>query len=247
MLLFGITFLYFSYTRKAIDYIHPKLVPIMFACGIIFVITAFLYIVKVKSIRVENFKFSQILFIIPILMAFIFPATSVNSNFVDISSKKLENAMNNDKKNSTKNSTEVNEEEIKSNNDETKKDGMNIKEKKLIMDTENFLPVLEAIYNSIDEYVGWEIAGEGYIYKEDKLDKDKFVLARSLMSCCAADAQVIGIICDYNKAVMLKANDWFHVEGKITKYDFEDTTIPLLEVVKIEKIEKPESDFVYPY
>lgn len=78
------------------------------------------------------------------------------------------------------------------------------------------------------------------------------MVARLIMVCCAADAQVVGLLSNYEKTAELEKDQWVRVEGKITYIDNadkkygEDPKVPMINVSKVEKIEQPSNPYIYP-
>lgn len=235
-LVYGVVFLYFSLSGKALEYVHPKIVPIMIACGIIFICSFFVLLRNKHEENAEKVNFSIIIFILPIILALIFPTQTLNKEFTDMS-----------KQTSEDNKGNVNKEDL---NSEDVNNDISVNEKlssSLIkIDTGDFINILNELYEKIDDYVGKEVEIEGFVYKEDRFG-DKFIISRSLMVCCAADTQVVGLMCDYNDSKSLKQNSWFKVVGTIEKYTFEDKIVPLIKISSLSPIEELKNSYVYPY
>lgn len=62
------------------------------------------------------------------------------------------------------------------------------------------------------------------------------------MSCCVADVQIVGLMCEYDNSVDLKENEWVSVEGVI---DVKDNK-PVINVKEVIKLEKPKNSYIYP-
>jgi putative membrane protein len=79
------------------------------------------------------------------------------------------------------------------------------------------------------------------------LAKDEFVVARLEMICCAADVQVTGLICDYNKVSELNDDSWITTFGTMDteNHDYGEEN-QLMSVIKGEKIE-PAANFKISY
>ncbi len=56
-----------------------------------------------------------------------------------------------------------------------------------------------------------------FVYKDPKLTKNYFVMARVVVACCVADATPIGIIAETPDATTFKADTWLEVEGVLQK------------------------------
>ena len=56
---------------------------------------------------------------------------------------------------------------------------------------------------------------KGIIANDPRLEKNKTVIGRHIMTCCVDDIQYGGMICVFNKNVALKTRDWITVKGTI--------------------------------
>lgn len=115
----------------------------------------------------------------------------------------------------------------------------------------NYLRELDMIWNNLDKYKGKTIIISGFVYKEDNFSEKEFAVARMLMTCCAADAQIIGFMANWANANELEKDQWVRVYGTIdsTKYKKDgknESAYPLIKVDKLEKINKPENIYINP-
>jgi putative membrane protein len=92
---------------------------------------------------------------------------------------------------------------------------------------------------------------KGFIYKQNGLNKDEFILSRILVSCCAADAQIVGVLCDYSKGDELTEGTWVNIVGTLREREYKDdksgevSIIPKIKVDKLEKIDKGSNEYIY--
>jgi len=91
----------------------------------------------------------------------------------------------------------------------------------------------------------------GFVYKSKKLKKDRYIIARLIMYCCAADAGITGLIFDAEKTgVSFKKDEWLELYGHIEMQNagssgkFEQA--PVLIVESYKKIPPESSPYVYP-
>lgn len=116
----------------------------------------------------------------------------------------------------------------------------------------NFLVVMEALWEHTDTYLGRELEMLGFVYEDPLLGTDDFVLARLVMTCCAADAEVAGLLCRYSERGGLTAGQWVTVRGKLAKMPFYNAALrevidmPYLQVTEIIPSEKPAQEYIYP-
>lgn len=115
-------------------------------------------------------------------------------------------------------------------------------ENKLVLNSDNYSRLFQQLMQNPSSYKGEKIQTEGFIYKQKNFKNNEFVIAREVMTCCVADIQIAGPMCQYDKTVDLKENDWFRIEGTI---DIKDN-MPIIKVEKLISVTKPKSEYIYP-
>ncbi|MGH4118403.1 TIGR03943 family putative permease subunit [Clostridium sp.] len=126
-----------------------------------------------------------------------------------------------------------------------------VKGETIDMTSENFMNFYENIYGKPYNYVGRSIKMKGFIYKQNRLNKDEFILSRILVSCCSADAQLVGLLCNSSKAEVLTEGTWVNIEGTLEQHEYRDNkygeinVIPIIKVNKIEQIEGENNEYIY--
>jgi putative membrane protein len=126
-----------------------------------------------------------------------------------------------------------------------------VKGKTIEMASGNFINTYENIYGNPYDYVGRVINMKGFIYNQNGLSKNEFILSRILVSCCSADAQLIGLLCDYSEGKVFTEGTWVNVEGTIGQYEYKDAksgeinVIPIIKIDKIEQIEVENNEYIY--
>lgn len=114
--------------------------------------------------------------------------------------------------------------------------------------SDNYTNILKSVYEDLDTYVGQTICFTGYIYRNIDFTETQFVLARDMISENPESidkALIVGFLCDCNEASKYVDNTWVKITGKITKGNYHGE-IPIVEVIKIEGIEKPDNEYVLP-
>lgn len=100
--------------------------------------------------------------------------------------------------------------------------------------------LLEDIRENPEKYIGKELEIHGFVCKENYLNKNQFILGRIVMTCCAADSKIIGIIGEYDKVQDLNENDNVEVKGVIGSSIVKDDNniIHSIPVVKVRELQK---------
>lgn len=258
MVLLGFSF-FFSYiliTDKILLYISPRnIIYVKFSVMILLLLSLFVTKDIFKPTGRVNI-FSYLIFIIPLLMALIFPAKPMNSTsiasidikanekFIDRSTNtSSDNAVNNESKYKDANDSSTNADSNLNQFDmEIKMCGDTI-----IMTDDNFSRWLTEIYTNMDKYKDKKIQLTGFVLKNDKFNKNEFVSARLMMSCCAADLQPVGFLCHYNIEDTFKKDSWITLKGTLDITTHDDEKMPLILVEDIKNTEKPKKEYIYPY
>lgn len=113
------------------------------------------------------------------------------------------------------------------------------------LNVNNYTNVLKAVHENIDQYVGQKIKFSGYVYRMIDFTQTQFVLARNMVISSDFQTVVVGFLCECEEAAKYEDNVWVEIEGKITKGNYH-VEMPILQIEKIQKIEKPSEEYVYP-
>ena len=114
----------------------------------------------------------------------------------------------------------------------------------------NYLEVMNDIYGNINRNIGKRVSVIGFVYKDNTLKNNEFAAARMLVSCCAADAEIIGFICRTSQSNTLKQNSWVRVTGYIedtyiTQENTANKRVPVINVDSLEYIKEPVNIYIY--
>ncbi|EOA3420528.1 TIGR03943 family protein [Enterococcus hirae] len=121
-------------------------------------------------------------------------------------------------------------------------------DKQLIKITdENYLEVMELIYNYPSEFIGKKISYEGFVYKTPDGEKEDNFLFRFGIIHCVADSGVFGLLTHMPEGTNVKNDEWYKVEGTIQSDYYEPfkRDIQVVEVSTLTKIEAPKNQYVY--
>ncbi|MHC9001093.1 TIGR03943 family putative permease subunit [Enterococcus bulliens] len=120
-----------------------------------------------------------------------------------------------------------------------------IKDGKLIVTDDNYLEVMELIYNYPSEFINRPIHYEGFLFKASKNQGD--FLFRFGIIHCVADSGVFGLRIVLPDGAAVADNDWFSIDGVIESDYYEpfQRDLPTVKVEKIKKIDAPKNEYVY--
>ncbi len=109
----------------------------------------------------------------------------------------------------------------------------------------NYTNVLKAVHENTDNYLGQKIKFSGYVYRMIDFNQKQFVLGRDMVISSDFQTVVVGFLCECEDAIKYEDNTWIEIEGEITKGSYHGE-MPVIKIEKIQKIEKPSEEFVYP-
>lgn len=104
---------------------------------------------------------------------------------------------------------------------------------------ENYTNILKSVHEDLNTYIGQKISFSGYVYRLNGFKENQFVLARD-MDIGNKQTLVVGFLCSYDKAQEIDSYTWIKVTGEITKGNY-NGEIPILNIISVEKINKPEN------
>jgi len=108
---------------------------------------------------------------------------------------------------------------------------------------DNYCNVLNTVYRNLDAFVGKKICFSGYIYRQIDFADNQFVLARDMVSNISNKTAIVGFLCCSNKTISYPDNTWVEIVGEIKK-GYYNKEIPIIEIIEIRLIEKPENPCV---
>ena len=112
---------------------------------------------------------------------------------------------------------------------------------------ENYLEVMELIYNYPSEFIGKKISYEGFVYQTPNDSNTDIFLFRFGIIHCVADSGVFGLLTHMPEGVTVKNDEWYKIEGTIQSdyYQPFKREIPSVVVTNAEKVSAPKNQYVY--
>ena len=232
---FASYFFYLFISGNIEIFIHPRMKKYAIFAFIVFCVLAYFQIDSFFSSHDDNHRIKKgyLIFLIPIFLGFV------------INPKGLDPSIANKKGLRLVGPTGENISIFRNNENDKKenKDGV------IEVNEKNYLKIVEDMESNLKAYKGKRIVISGFVFKEGSFNKDEFVIARMLVSCCAADSEVIGLMCKWEDSNKLKDDKWVRIEGVIDSTIYKDgkgeSIIPAVLVDKIENIDKPKNEYIY--
>ncbi|HFD6460932.1 TIGR03943 family protein [Enterococcus faecium] len=112
---------------------------------------------------------------------------------------------------------------------------------------ENYLEVMELIYNYPSEFIGKKISYEGFVYQTPNDSNADVFLFRFGIIHCVADSGVFGLLTHMPEGVTVKNDEWYKIEGTIQSdyYQPFKREIPSVVMTNAEKVAAPKNQYVY--
>lgn len=108
----------------------------------------------------------------------------------------------------------------------------------------NYTNILKAVHEDINSYLGKTIKFSGYVYRVIDFSDNQFVLARNMI--VDSQSYVVGFLSEYDKIKEFEDGTWIEIIGTISNGKYHSRNIPIIKVTDINKISKPENEFVLP-
>ncbi|MDU5082120.1 TIGR03943 family protein [uncultured Tissierella sp.] len=250
--LLGFTVFYLMTIKKntVTNYVHPRIIPYIGFAIISFIFIILFMVKELFKVRRKNTKIGRyIIFLFPVLTAFIFPPKTMISESAKlnkITSKNIvESKTDSEKETEESISSEIFD--IYSDILDDEGNTLSLEDGRIILDEDNFIKWIDEIYINVDKYEGKTIELTGFVFRNNEFKQSEFVMGRLMMVCCAADTQVIGFLCNYDKASELEEGSWNKISGILKSIEDNEEKIPLIEIESIEEANRPENEFIYPY
>jgi len=71
------------------------------------------------------------------------------------------------------------------------------------------------LYKTLDEVLGKTITLYGFVYAEDTFPANTVLVSRKMITCCAADAAIVGFYVQLEDSAALQDNEWIRVTGTV--------------------------------
>lgn len=104
----------------------------------------------------------------------------------------------------------------------------------------------QLVENPAQHFAGEQADVIGFVYRDERFGADEFFLTRFVVSCCVADAAVVGLVVRAPPGANLEADQWIRVTGAFAPGTFEGAAVPILVADSITPAEIPDHPYLYP-
>ncbi|WP_027410310.1 TIGR03943 family putative permease subunit [Anoxybacteroides tepidamans] len=121
------------------------------------------------------------------------------------------------------------------------------KQRRLVLNDENYLKAIETVYQFPGEFSDREIEFDGFVYHDETTNQNQLFILRFGIIHCVADSGVYGLLTQFSKPPHLKNDEWVHIKGKLSTIYYQpyNATIPYVEVKSWHTIRQPEEPYVF--
>ena len=229
LILLNLSIIYLVYTRKIEFYIGNKMIKY---CYITILMISIIAIFQIRNIFTSTGSSKLKTKLIPIILALVLGIVSIYKQETF-----KHNELNNELKENKTSTIDIKylyEHELDTNLSKSE----NIKKETLKINEHNPM-VLEDIRVNPEKYIGRKLEVDGFVCKESYLNKNQFIIGRIVMTCCAADSKIVGIIGEYDKVYALHENEKIMALGTVGSSIIKDDnninhTVPVIVIEKIE-------------
>lgn len=109
----------------------------------------------------------------------------------------------------------------------------------------DYISIMDVIGKDVMGFKGKQITFVGFVHREPDLDQSTIILARYGITCCTADASVLGMMATGQNVSSLQQGDWIQVTGMLGDTVYIDTLLPIVSIQSVKKIPAPETPYVY--
>ncbi len=120
-----------------------------------------------------------------------------------------------------------------------KKDSISIKDK-------GFMETVTSIDFYMNNFIGKKVEISGFVYREDGMEENQFVVSRFAVQCCSADSAPFGFMVEGSLGKNLKKDTWVSVTGTLGTTQYGGNEILKIDATRIQRIEAPASPYVFP-
>jgi uncharacterized repeat protein (TIGR03943 family) len=123
----------------------------------------------------------------------------------------------------------------------------------VVLTEDDYYRIYNDIYDRREAYLGKQLRVTGFVNKDESIsDGGRFLVARMVMWCCAADAYLVGFIVLGGAPETLQAGSWVTIRGTVVDTEYtnpmtnERYTVPGVRLESIDSASAPQNPYVIP-
>lgn len=120
-----------------------------------------------------------------------------------------------------------------------KKDSISIKDK-------GFMETVSSIDFYMNNFIGKKVEISGFVYRQEGMEENQFVVSRFAVQCCSADSAPFGFMVESSLGKSLNKDTWVSVSGTLGTTQYDGNEILKIDATRIQRIDAPASPYVFP-
>jgi putative membrane protein len=116
----------------------------------------------------------------------------------------------------------------------------------IVVTEKSYMDILTTLDMFLDPFVGKKLTISGFVYRDDTMKTDRFVIGRFAVQCCTADAMPYGVMVESANPSQYANDTWLKITGTLGKMNYKGNEIMNLKLEKAVKIKPAEDPYVYP-
>jgi uncharacterized repeat protein (TIGR03943 family) len=97
-----------------------------------------------------------------------------------------------------------------------------------------------------EAFAGQTVVVVGFVYHDEEMPADQFMVARFVIVCCVADAIPVGLPVRYAEAPHLELDTWVRVEGTFAAGEVRGERLPIIVADEVTAVSQPAQPYLYP-
>jgi putative membrane protein len=119
-------------------------------------------------------------------------------------------------------------------------------QREITLDDKNFANYFTTIYSYPDEFLGKKVNVQGFVYRDENLGRNQFVVGRFAVTCCTADASVVGFLIKPKHHIPIpKINAWVEATGTLGKQKVDGQDTPVIYLQSYHMIPAKKDPYIY--
>lgn len=100
--------------------------------------------------------------------------------------------------------------------------------------------------NANTALAGQPVKAIGFVYKDEQFGPETFMLIRFTVSCCVADASVVGLLVQSPESATFTDDTWVEVTGTFVSSALDNWKMPIVDAQQITRVDVPSQPYLYP-
>ncbi|WP_044641266.1 TIGR03943 family putative permease subunit [Risungbinella massiliensis] len=119
------------------------------------------------------------------------------------------------------------------------------KEPVITFTEKDYVEIINTINMYPDRLKGKKVKMHGFVYRDESLKPDEFVLGRFMVSCCTADGVVTGFLIQTDQAGTFRNDQWIEIDGSVETEVVDGIPYPIIKLNNFKQIEPMKDPYVY--